>query len=289
MLNRPDLLPSQVVNQSYLNPQTGPFTIDGAEPGDTLAIHFRSIEPHYDYGVSANMPYFGSLTSTPDTATLQDPLPEKTWYYPIDKANRTVTYRALDSEEERTFPLDPMHGTVGVAPGLGEVRTSLAPGPWGGNMDTPEMRTGVTCYVGVNVSGAGFSVGDGHARQGEGEACGTAVECAMDSVIILDLIKGVVTPWPRIESDDFIITTGSAKPMEDAFRIAHTQMVFWIQEILGLSKMDAYQLIAQVATTPVAQAVDSVYTITCKVPKSYLEGVQVYDGLHEKLRDAEIA
>ena len=137
-----------------------------------------------------------------------------------------------------------MHGTVGVAPALGEVRSSLAPGDWGGNMDTPEMRAGTTCYLGVNVPGALFSLGDGHARQGEGETCGVAVECAMDTVLVLDLIKGgPPTPWPRLEDDTFIMTTGSARPLEDAFRIAHTEMVRWVQELTGLSDMDAYQLV----------------------------------------------
>src|SRR6201999_440980 len=118
------------------------------------------------------------------------------------------------------LPLDPMHGTVGVAPALREVRSSLAPGNWGGNLDTPEMRAGVTCYLGVNVEGALFSLGDGHARQGEGETCGVAVETAMNSVIAIELIKGRPTPWPRLETDEYVMSTGSARPLEDAFRIA---------------------------------------------------------------------
>ena len=110
-----------------------------------------------------------------------------------------MRYAALDSPFTLDLPLDPMHGTVGVAPPLGEARSSLTPGYWGGNMDTPEMRAGVTCYLGVNVEGAMFSLGDGHARQGEGETCGVAVETAMDTVVIVDLVKGVYTDWPRIE------------------------------------------------------------------------------------------
>ena len=83
-----------------------------------------------------------------------------------------------------------MHGTVGVAPALFEARSSLVPDAHGGNMDTPEMRAGVTCYLGVNVEGALFSIGDGHCRQGEGETCGVAVEAAMDTVLTIDLVKG---------------------------------------------------------------------------------------------------
>ena len=172
-----------------------------------------------------------------------------------------------------------MHGTVGVAPALGEVRSSLAPGDWGGNMDTPEMRAGTTCYLGVNVPGALFSLGDGHARQGEGETCGVAVECAMDTVLVLDLIKGgPPTPWPRLEDDTFIMTTGSARPLEDAFRIAHTEMVRWVQELTGLSDMDAYQLVSQTALTPIANVVDTNYTVVAKVAKRFLPDAPGHAG-----------
>jgi len=147
------------------------------------------------------------------------------------------------------LPLDPMHGTVGVAPANLEVRSALTPDAHGGNMDTPEMRAGTTCFLGVNVAGALFSLGDGHARQGEGETCGVAVECAMDTVVIVDLIKDRVTPWPRIESDSHIMSTGSARPLEDAFRIAQTDLVQWIAEDHNLSVMDAYQLVTQAVVT----------------------------------------
>jgi len=277
---------SQVTDPRYLNPQTGPFWIEGAEPGDTVAIHFLSIEPRFDWGVSSTVPFFGSLTATPFTAMLHDPLPERTWFYTIDTASRVVRYAALDSTYEVDLPLDPMHGTVGVAPPLGEVRSSLTPGSWGGNMDTPEMRTGTTCYLGVNVAGALLSLGDGHARQGEGETCGVAVECAMDTVAVVDLVKGVSTAWPRLEDDGYLMTTGSARPLEDAFRIAHTELVHWTAELTGLSTMDAYQLVSQTALTPVANVVDTNYTVVAKMPKSVLRGAIAYGGTHERLRKA---
>jgi acetamidase/formamidase len=277
---------SQVTDPRYLNPQTGPFWVEGAEPGDTVAIHFLSIEPRFDWGVSTTVPFFGSLTATPTTAMLHDPLPERTWIYTIDPAERVVRYSALDSSYEVDLPLDPMHGTVGVAPPLGEVRSSLTPGSWGGNMDTPEMRTGTTCYLGVNVPGALLSLGDGHARQGEGETCGVAVECAMDTVAVVDLIKGVPTPWPRLEDDTYLMTTGSTRPLEDAFRIAHTELVHWTAELTGLSTMDAYQLVSQTALTPVANVVDTNYTVVAKMPKSVLRGATAYRGSHERLRAA---
>lgn len=275
---------SEVCDPRFLNPQTGPFYLQGAQPGDTLAVHFVSIEPREPWGVSTTVPNFGALTSTLLTATLNEPLAERTWRYDIDRTARTVRYSALDSDYVVDLPLDPMHGTVGVAPELGEVRSSLAPGAWGGNMDTPEMRAGVTCYLGVNVAGALFSFGDGHARQGEGETCGVAVECAMDTVVIIDMISNAMTPWPRLENDTYIMTTGSSRPLEDAFRIAHVDMVRWVQELTGLSQLDAYQLVSQTALTPVANVVDTVYTVVAKLPKSALLGAAPMGGMHRRMR-----
>jgi acetamidase/formamidase len=264
-------LVSEVCDPRFINPQTGPFFVEGAAPGDTLAVHFRSITPRFARGVSTTVPLFGSLTATRFTAMLHDPLPERTWVYEIDAAAGVVRYDALDSPFQVDLPLDPMHGTVGVAPALGEVRSSLAPGDWGGNMDTPEMRAGTTCYLGVNVEGALFSLGDGHARQGEGETCGVAVECAMDTELVIDLVKGSApTLWPRLEDDEF--------------RIAHSELVGWVRELTGLSSMDAYQLVSQTALTPIANVVDTSYTVVAKMPKRYLGAVTVMSGLHERLR-----
>ena len=282
-------LASQVCDPRLLNPQSGPFYVEGAQPGDTLAVHFVSIEPREAWGVSSTVPFFGSLTSTPTTAMLHGALLERTWIYEIDRVDSLVRYMAADTPFTAALPLDPMHGTVGVAPALGEVRSSLAPGDWGGNMDTPEMRVGVTCYLGVNVDGAMFSLGDGHARQGEGETCGVAVECAMDSTVVLDVVRGHPTPWPRIESDDFVMTTGSARPLEDAFRIAHQQMVLWVSELTGQTIIDAYQLVSQVALTPIANVVDTNYTVVCKVPKSVLGAVHPMNGMHDQMRKVAAA
>ena len=275
---------SEVLDFRYANPQTGPFFVEGAEPGDTLAIHFARIEPREAHGFSTTVPLFGSLTATGVTAMLHPPLPEMTWVYDIDREARVVRYEARDSELRVELPLDPMHGTVGVAPALREVRSSLVPGDWGGNMDTPEMRSGATCYLGVNVAGALFSIGDGHARQGEGETCGVAVEAAMDTVVVVDVVKEQSTPWPRLENDEYLMTAGSARPLEDAFRIAHSQLVHWVVELTGLSVMDAYQLVTQTAQTPVANVVDPNYTVVAKIPKKYLPGVVPMAGAHERLR-----
>ena len=280
----PDDWISRVIEFPFVNPQTGPFYVDGAEPGDTLAIHFISIEPSRDWAASCTVNLFGALSTTHQTATLHEPLPERVWIYEVDRAGRTVTYRATEGDHVAVLPLDPMHGTVGVAPASFEARSSLVPDSHGGNMDTPEMRAGVTCYLGVNVEGALFSIGDGHCRQGEGETCGVAVEAAMDSVITIDLVKGRSTPWPRLESDTHVMSTGSARPLEDAFRIAHADLIAWMGEEYGLEALDAYQLLTQVSESPVANVVDPNYTFLAKIAKSYLPRADAYRGTHEKLR-----
>jgi acetamidase/formamidase len=281
-----DDLVSQVCEFPFLNPQTGPFFIAGAEPGDTLAVHFISIEPARTWAASTTVPLFGALTSTHLTATLQDPLPEVVWMWELDQARGICRFTARDSDFTADLPLNPMHGTVGVAPANLEVRSALVPDAFGGNMDTPEMRAGVTCYLGVNVPGGLLSIGDGHARQGEGETCGVAVECAMNTVLAVDLVKGVSTPWPRLESDTHIMSTGSARPLEDAFRIAQADMVQWVSELAGLSAMDAYQFISQSVEAPLANVVDTNYTSVAKLRKDWLPArTAVMRGSHDRLRD----
>jgi acetamidase/formamidase len=281
-------LSSEKVDLRFVNPQTGPFYVEGAEPGDTLALHFVSLEPARDWGASAAIPFFGGLTSTDRVATLQDPLPDTTWIYELDRVRNTVTFAAQDSDLRIDLPVEPMLGTVGVAPPGGEVRSSLVPERFGGNMDTPQMRAGTTCYLGVNVEGALFSVGDGHYRQGEGEACGTAVEGAMTTTLIVELIKGsapaAVPAWPRLEDDTHWMTVGSSRPLEDAWRIGSVELVRWFGELYGLSPMDGYQLLSQVAEVPIANVVDANYSAVVKARKSLLPPATAFGGLHDELR-----
>jgi acetamidase/formamidase len=282
-----DDLVSEVCEFPYVNPQTGPFYVEGAEPGDTLAVHFVSVEPARDWAVSTTVPLFGALTSTHATATLQDPLPEVVWMWQLDRAKRLCRFESRFGDWQVDLPLVPMHGTVGVAPANLEVRSSLVPDAHGGNLDTPEMRAGVTCYLGVNVEGALLSIGDGHARQGEGETCGVAAECAMDTVVLVDLVKGVPCPWPRLESDTHLITTGSARPLEDAFRVAQTELVRWLEAEFGLAMLDAYQLVSQAVESPLANVVDTNYTSVAKIAKQYLPPFGAMRDSHARL--AEVA
>lgn len=283
LIENVDDLPSKKITS--FNPQTGPFYVEGAEPGDTLALHLVSIEPARDWAVSTTFPLFGSLTSTTRTVTLQEPLPEIVWRYEVDRLRGVVIYEARHGDYTVELPLEPMHGTVGVAPAGGEARSSLVPDAHGGNMDTPEMRAGTTCYLGVNVEGALFSIGDGHYRQGEGETCGVAVEGAMDTVLIVDLITNRATPWPRLENDGYVMSTGSARPLEDAFRIAHGDLVHWLAEEFAFDKLDAYQLVTQISESPVANVCDPNYTFVAKAPKRYLPSRDAYGPTRARLKE----
>jgi acetamidase/formamidase len=277
-------LSREKVDIGHVNPQTGPFYVEGAEPGDALAIHLVSVEPARDWGASAAIPFFGGLTSTDRTAMLQEALPDTTWIYHLDRARKTVGFEARHGDFHVELPLEPMLGTVGVAPPAGEVRTSLVPERFGGNMDTPQMRAGTTCFLGVNVEGALFSIGDGHYRQGEGEACGTAVEGAMTTTLIVDLVKGGAPVWPRLEDDDHWMAIGSSRPLEDAWRIGQVEMVRWFEELYGLHPMDAYQLLSQITEVPIANVVDANYSVAVKARKSLLPAADAYGGLHRDLR-----
>jgi acetamidase/formamidase len=279
-------LASEKVDLRYVNPQSGPFYVEGAEPGDCLVLHFVSMTPARGHGISSAIPFFGGLTSTDRTSMLQDPLPDTTWVYEVDSAANTVGFvtRFGDHSHEIALPIETMLGTVGVAPAGGEVRSSLVPERFGGNMDTPEMKPGTTCYLGVNVEGALFSLGDGHYRQGEGESCGTAVEGAMTTVVIVDLIKGAAPLWPRLENDDYLMAIGSSRPMEDSWRIGNVELIRWMQELHGLHQMDAYQLLSQISKAPIANVVDANYSVAIKAAKEFMPTASAYQGIHQELK-----
>jgi len=278
-------LPSQVCEFPYLNPVSGPIAVEGAEPGDTLAVHLVEIAPARDWAISATFPHFGALTATHNTAMLHDPLEEVVWVYEVDRERGTCLFRPRRGGPEVELPLDPMHGTIGVAPAANEVFASITPGAHGGNMDTPEMRAGATAYFGVNVPGGLLSLGDGHCRQGEGEVCGTAVEAAMRTVVVVDLVKGGGPAWPRLETDDFLMSTGSTRPLEDAYRVSQHDLVTWAAELTGWDTLDAYQLVSQAGLAPAGNVVDTNYTMVAKLAKQYLgRDAVVADGVHDRLR-----
>jgi amidase len=114
--------------------------------------------------------------------------------------------------------------------------------------------------------------------------CGTAVEAAMRTVVVVDLVKGGAPAWPRLETDEHLMSTGSVRPLEDAFRISQHDLVTWAAELTGWDTLDALQLVSQAGLAPAGNVVDTNYTMVAKLPKAYLGGAVVADGLHDRLR-----
>jgi acetamidase/formamidase len=281
-LKKPTDLPSKVAPIGHENPQTGPFYIEGAQPGDTLAVHIVDLQPARDYAISSADPGFGALTGSHYTAVLNPNLPEKVWWYTVDKEKRTATTKLGD----RTFeiPINPFLGCIATAPQRGEARWTVTPEAYGGNMDAYQIRNGATVYLPVNVEGALLHFGDGHLAQGEGEIIGTALEAALNVKLKIDLIKGKTIAWPRIENDEYIMTTGSYRPLEDAFRIAYKELVLWLVDEYGFEMMDAYQLCSQAGEADVVQVVDPNYTVVAKMAKKYLPAVKALKGMHDSMK-----
>jgi len=252
------------------NPLTGPFFIEGAEPGDTLAIKILDIQVDGDQGIGALAPGFGAINATNYTPMINPPIPEKIWFYPIDHATNTATFQALDSKFKVKIPLHPFFGCIGVAPAGGEARSSIVPEAFGGNMDSPEAGVGNTVYFPVNVSGAMLFLGDGHAAMGDGEVAGTAIEVPLRSRVQVHVIKGRKINWPRFENDEYIMTVGAYRPLDDALRIAFTELVGWIHNDYGLSELDAYELLSKVAEIHLNEMVDPNYVVVAKIKKSFL-------------------
>ncbi|HXD23715.1 MAG TPA: acetamidase/formamidase family protein [Gemmatimonadaceae bacterium] len=260
-------LPSKKMPPGHDNPQTGPFYVEGAEPGDTVAVHIVKLEPARSYAVSAFSPGFGALVGNDQTAMLGPDFPETTWRYEVDAARNVARASSADGKHKWELPISPFFGCIGVAPAGGEVRTTIVPGNFGGNMDCPEVRAGNTVYLGVNAPGALLSFGDGHYAMGDGEIMGAAVEGALNVEVYVELIKNVATPIPRIENAGEIMFVGSGRPLEDAARVAFKAMIEWVRAKSHMSEMDSYQFVSQNAKAPIIQLVDPQYTVLVKLDK----------------------
>ena len=256
--------PSEALAFPNVNPQSGPIYVIGALKGDALAVKIHSIKPRGEQpcGTTCLVPYFGGLTGTDTTVTLQEPLPEI-----VKKV--TVTAEGVVWNERITLPYEPFLGTIGTAPELDSVN-SLTPGNHGGNMDLPDVGPRCTLYLPVRAAGGLLHLGDGHAVQGDGEVTGVAVEIATTTEMTLDLVKGWTLSWPRLETSDFIMSIGSARPLEDAARIAYADLIRWMVDSYGFDRWDAYMLLSQVGKVRLGNMVDPKYTMGAGIAKKYL-------------------
>jgi acetamidase/formamidase len=259
-----DTLPSEVLTMPFVNPQSGPIFVDEAAPGDALAVTLQAIEPRgaQPRGTTCLVPHFGGLTGTDRTVTLQDPLPE------IVRKTR-VTTEGVEWSDALTLSYEPFIGTIGTAPQI-EAIASLTPDHHGGNMDLPDVGPGSTLYLPVQVAGALLYLGDGHAIQGDGELCGVAVEIATTTTLEIDVVKEWALSWPRLENDAFIMSIGSARPLEDAARIAYADLLEWMVADYGFERWDAYMLLSQVGRVRLGNMVDPNYTVGASIAKRYL-------------------
>ena len=251
--------------------EVGPFYIEGATTEDTLVVEVLKVRPNHTIAAAQVSSSFGGLAGESRVRFLADPIGQRRYVWQLDLEEMTGTTELPGSRMGSiTVDLKPMLGRVAVAPRGEEAFGGLWPGDFGGNMDAPEVREGTTVYLPIFHDGAYFYFGDGHARQGEGEVGGTGLETSMDVGVRIDLIKGKAIDWPRLEDDEYIMVAGSARPLIDAFRLPHVELVEWLQADYGFDRLDAYAHLGQLAKNTVANIVDPAYTVVAKFPKRYL-------------------
>ena len=257
-------LPTQVLRMPFVNPQNGPIMVEGVEKGDTLAVYIESMAPRgaNPRGTCCMIPEFGALTGTTYTATLNPPLPEIVRKVALDEQHVYWSPRV-------TLPYKPHIGTLSCSPEIDSINT-LTPDNHGGNMDLPDMGPGSITYLPVRTPGGRLFIGDAHACQGDGEVCGTAVEYPSLTTIQVDVIKGWTLEWPRLETADVIMAIGSARPLEDATRIAYRELILWMEKDYDYDRWDAYMMLSQCGRVRLGNFVDPKYTVGAAISKQYL-------------------
>ncbi len=251
--------------------EAGPISVRGAEPGDTLTVRILKVQPNAPLGRSGTSLSYGSITATELTPMLNDPVPDKKFIWAISADGRSATLEFPGSRLKHVrVDLQPMLGRLATAPAGDQAVGGEFPSTFGGNMDTPEAREGTTIYLPVYHPGACFYWGDVHALQGDGEITGSGIETSADVTFEFGLIKGKTIAWPRLENAEFIMVAGSTRPLIDAFRIAHVEMVKWLETDFGFDRWEALQLLSQVGKAEVANVVDPNYTVIAKFPKKHL-------------------
>jgi amidase len=251
------------------NPQTGPFYIEGAEPGDAIVVSIEKLEINRlsAYASSLLAPY--AVTPQAIAARVDREAKRTTWT--IDK---TRAVARLDQVEMQPggieLPLKPMLGCIGVAPARKEAISTAAPGAFGGNMDYASMGAGVKLTLPVNEPGALLFLGDAHARMGEGEVVGTGLETSMDVEFSVALVKKKAIGWPRLETGTHVMVLGSARPLLEAMQIANAEMQRMLTTDYGMTERGAQILMGQAAEYEIANVVDPNFTVVAKIQKAMI-------------------
>jgi amidase len=251
------------------NPQTGPFYVEGAMPGDTIAVKFHRIRLNRDSAGSGNAIVPSALTPGYYRNAKFDDKFNSEW-----KLDRESGYGMLAKPTERLknfrIKLNPMLGCVAVAPPANQSFRTGWPGSFGGNMDYNGLREGVTVYLPVYVAGALLFVGDGHAAQGDGELNGDALETSMDIEFTVSLVPGRSTPAPRMENDEWLMASGIANSLPEALQQATTELVRWLERDYKLSANEAAIVAGTSIRYEIAEVVDPLVHIVAKVSKEVL-------------------
>ena len=253
------------------NPQTGPFYIEGAEPGDMLVVHLIRLETNRSTGYSGTL--LAPYAADPAFLRREGLREGKTLTWQLD---RKAGVARLDSAEFKPghleLPLRPMLGCVAVAPaGKAAIPTST-PDNFGGNMDYNGMNAGATLMLPVFEPGALFFLGDGHARQGDGEVTGGAIETSLDVEFSVELRKGKRIAWPRLENENYIMVLGSSRSFIEALQHANTELQRWLMADYGFDERGSSLLMGQAMESDIANVVDPEFTVVAKMRKRYLTG-----------------
>ncbi len=240
---------------------TGPVGVRGAQPGDVLEIRILEVELRQDWGYTYVRPLAGALPEDIDAF--------EQIHTRLDRDAKTGTL-----PWGLKIPLRPFFGVMGVAPPKtwGAI-SSIEPRAHGGNIDNKNLVPGSTLYLPVFNEGAGFSVGDGHAVQGDGEVCVTAIETALAGAFEIHVRKDLSFDYPAAETPSHLIAMGMDPDLNAAAKDALRRMVRRVVEVTGLSRNHAFMLMSLVADVHVTQLVNGHKGIHVMMPKSALDKI----------------
>jgi amidase len=256
------------------NPQTGPFYISGAEPGDTVAVHVTRLRLNRDWAISTDS--LSNLAMTPDLAARMNNQGQVVRCH-LDVQRGLATREDPPSHlEQYGVPLKPMLGCIALAPPV----TDSVPhtgefGVWGGNMDFNEIVEGTTVFLPVSVPGGLLYLGDAHAAQGDGELNGNGLETSMAVEIQVEVIPRSSIHAPRVESATHLMTMGLGKSLDDALRESTSDMFEWLMARYNLTRSEVSQVLGTSAEYRVSVIVGSNAGIVLKVHKDRLRSLKV--------------
>jgi acetamidase/formamidase len=254
------------------NPETGPFYIETAAPGDTLVIHLTRLRLNRDWALSDDAIVDRGLDSNLATKMKDGGKPVR-WHLDMQRGVATPE-KPTDHLKGYSVPLKPMLGCVAVAPGSAQAPPGTGDsGRFGGNMDFNEIVEGATVYLRVNVPGALLYVGDAHAAQGDGELNGNALETSMDVEFTVDVIPGKSIGGPRVESATHIMAMGLSGSLDDAFRGATANMAQWLTDDYKLTPSEVAQVMGSAAEYKVSEVADRNAGIVVKINKERLQSL----------------